>query len=133
MSTTVNYKGSSIATVNNATKTLTTAGKWLEGDIEIVDVATSPSLQSKTVSYTPSETAQTATVTADSGYDGLSNVAVSVGAVSGTYVGSQVPTQAAQTIHPSTTAQTIASGKYLTGDQTIEAVTTTNLTAANIK
>lgn len=225
MSTTVNYKGSTIATVKNATKTLTTSGKWLEGDIQLVDVtpgkytatvganggavryvryngttyrtegetftfdsgeslfitasdnmsgygaiyidgvrvvstqgsarytytlpshditisfdsntayiteSSSVSLQSKTVSYTPTETAQSATVTADSGYDGLSSVAVSVGAISGTYVGSQVPTQAAQTIHPSTSAQTIASGKYLTGDQTIEAVTTANLTAANI-
>ena len=45
---------------------------------------------------------------------------------------SQLTTQAAQTIHPSTTDQTIASGKYLTGAQTIKAVTTTNLTAANI-
>lgn len=42
-------------------------------------------------------------------------------------------TQAAQTIHPSTSDQTIASGRYLTGTQTIKAVTTTNLTAANIK
>ena len=41
-------------------------------------------------------------------------------------------TQSAQTIHPSTTDQTIASGTYLTGTQTIKAVTTTNLTAANI-
>jgi hypothetical protein len=87
-------------------------------NIELVSTAVrvTSTLQSKTVSYTPSETAQTATVTADSGYDGLSSVAVSVGAISGTYVGSQVPTQAAQTIHPSTSAQTIVSGKYLTGD-----------------
>lgn len=91
----------------------------------------SPTLQSKTVSYTPSESTRSETVTADSGYDGLNSVAVSVGAVSGTYVGSQVPTQAAQTIHPSTQAQSIDSGKYLTGAQTIEAVTT-NLTADKI-
>ena len=44
----------------------------------------------------------------------------------------QLTTQAAQTIHPSTTDQTIASGKYLTGAQTIKAVTVTNLTAENI-
>lgn len=37
MSTTVNYKGSIIATLDNETKTLTTAGTWLEDDIEIVD------------------------------------------------------------------------------------------------
>ena len=44
-----------------------------------------------------------------------------------------VTTQAAQTIHPSTSDQTIASGTYLTGAQTIKAVTLANLTADNIK
>jgi len=41
--------------------------------------------------------------------------------------------QAAQTIHPSSSDQTIASGKYLTGAQTIKGVVCTNLTAGNIK
>ena len=45
---------------------------------------------------------------------------------------SQLTTQAAQTIHPSTSDQTISSGRYLTGAQTIKAVTTTNLAASNI-
>lgn len=45
---------------------------------------------------------------------------------------SQLTTQAAQTIHPSTTDQTINSGRYLTGTQTIKAVTTTNLSASYI-
>lgn len=38
MSTTVNYKGNTIATLSNETKTLTTAGTWVEGDISITDV-----------------------------------------------------------------------------------------------
>lgn len=38
MSTTVSYKGSTIATAENQTKTLETAGTWLEDDITIVDV-----------------------------------------------------------------------------------------------
>ena len=46
---------------------------------------------------------------------------------------SSLTTQAAQTIHPSTTDQTVASGKYLTGAQTFKAVALTNLTAGNIK
>ena len=49
-----------------------------------------PSLQSKTRSYTPTETAQSETVSADSGYDGLSSVDISVSAISSTYVGSGI-------------------------------------------
>ena len=44
-----------------------------------------------------------------------------------------VTTKAATTFHPSTSDQSIASGTYTTGAQTIKAVTTSNLTAANIK
>lgn len=38
MSTTVSYKGSTIATVNNNTKTLNTAGKYVEANIILTDV-----------------------------------------------------------------------------------------------
>lgn len=87
MSTTVTYKGSTLTTVNNQTRTLETAGKYLEDDITLVDVSGggSPTLQNKTV-Y-PSSSDQS--ITADVGYDGLGTV-------------------------------------------TAKAVTTTNLTAANI-
>lgn len=50
-----------------------------------------PNLQDKSVSYTPTESQQTATVTADSGYDGLDEVSVTVGAIDSEYVGSDIP------------------------------------------
>ena len=75
---------------------------------------------SKTQSVTPSVSA---------GYVSSGTAGTITVSGSGT---SQLTTQGAQTIHPSTTDQTIASGKYLTGAQTVKAVTTTNLTAENI-
>lgn len=78
-------------------------------------------------SATPTETPQT--VTPDTGYGGLSSV--SVGAISNTYVGSNVPKKSSQTYIPGTSDQTIASGQYLNGKQTIKG--DANLIAANIK
>ena len=76
MSTTVTYKGSTLTTATNQTKVLETAGKYMEDDVTIVDVtAASPTLQAKT--YTVSA-AGTDTIEADSGYDGLSEVEVTV-------------------------------------------------------
>lgn len=87
--------------------------------------ASGASLQSKTVS--PSESAQT--IKADNGYDGLSQVTVN--AVSRTYVGSGVTKKSAATYTPGTSDQSIASGQYLNGTQTIKG--DSNLTAGNIK
>lgn len=77
-------------------------------------------------SATPSESVQN--ITPDNGHT-LSQVTVE--AISKTYVGSNVTKKSAQTYTPTTTDQTIASGQYLTGTQTIKG--DSNLTADNIK
>ena len=225
MSTTVTYKGNTIATVNNATKTLQTAGKYMEDDVTLVDVSEGQGIVitdeldshggtirhingivvsgTKTItengtgidvtSYSAVDvavptggtprtssdlTVSGATVTAPAGTystDASKSVAsgsvtapasisatgasVSTGtntltltktvsvtpSVTAGYISSgtagnssvslqaSVTTQAAQTIHPSTSDQTIAASLYLTGAQTIKAVTLANLTAENIK
>ena len=79
MSTSVTYKGAEIAALENETKTLKTGGTWLEDDITIEDVTGGgANLQSKSVQYVPSGASQSATVVPDSGYDGLSQVSVTV-------------------------------------------------------
>ena len=82
MSTTVTYKGNVIANVSNNTKTLTTQGKYLEGNIVLTDVSGGgSSMQVKSATYTPSGAQQTDTITPDTGYDGLSSVGVTVNAI----------------------------------------------------
>lgn len=50
-----------------------------------------PEMQTKSVQYTPSESAIADTVTPDSGYGGLTEVGVAVDAIPSDYVGSNVP------------------------------------------
>lgn len=94
----------------------------MKSAVDSISGGGAPNLQSKSVSYTPTETAQSQSVTADSGYDGLSSVGVSVGAISPTYVGSGVTRKAAASYTPSTSTQTIAANQYLTGAQTINPI-----------
>ena len=207
MSATIKYKGETIATASNNTKTLLTAGKYMEANVVVTDNGGGgATLQTKSVSYTPSETAISDSVTPGPGYDGMDQVNVSVGAISSTYVGSGIArndstdltasgatvtapagyyassatktipnasspylsgvgvnndgsvdvdldidnggyiaststtlpagylnVQAAQTIHPSTSDQTIPADYYLLGAQTIKGVTYSGLDASNIK
>ena len=73
MSTTVSYKGETLTTVTNQTRTLTTQGKYLEANIILTDTTQGGgTYQSKTVS--PSTSQQT--VRPDTGYDALSQVTV---------------------------------------------------------
>lgn len=97
-----------------------TAPASISGSSASVSTSTNTLTLSKTVSVTPNVT--TAGYVS-SGTAGNSNVSLTA----------SVTTQGAQTLHPSTTDQTITGSKYLTGTQTFKAVTTSNLTADNIK
>ena len=71
-----------------------------------------PNLQDKTVSYTPTESQQTATVTADNGYDGLDEVSITVGAIDSEYVGTDVPRKSSSDLTRSGATINVPSGYY---------------------
>ena len=74
--------------------------------------SSAPSLQTKTKTYTPTEAAQSETVTADSGYDGLDTVSISVGAISNTYVGTGITRRSSSDLTASGATVTVPSGYY---------------------
>ena len=89
---------------------------------------TSATVSTGTNTITLTKTGVTTTPTVSAGY--VSSATASTATVTLT---ADVTTKAATTYRASTSAQTIAGGTYLTGDQTIAAVSQTNLSAANIK
>lgn len=77
-----------------------------------VNVHTEPTLQTKSATYTPTESQQTATITADNGYDGLEEVDVTVNAISNTYVGSGITRRSSSDLTVSGATVTAPSGYY---------------------
>lgn len=104
------------------TKSISANGSGIDvTEYAAVDVAVpapSPSLQNKTKSYTPTESAQSESVTADGGYDGLDTVSISVGAISSTYVGTGIARKTSSDLTVSGATVTVPSGYYENGGST---------------
>ena len=100
----------------SGTKSITENGTGIDvTNYAAVDVSVSggqPSLQTKSKSYTPSETAQSETITADQGYDGLDEVGITVGAISSTYVGSGINRRTSDNLSASGATVTAPAGYY---------------------
>lgn len=71
-----------------------------------------PILQSKTVSYTPTESIQTETLSPDSGYTAISNVNITVGAIPSNYVGSGITSRSSSDLTASGATVTAPAGYY---------------------
>ena len=108
----------------NATKTIASGSATPAASISATGAG--KTVGNGTITLTKSAVSNTPQVTA--GY-------ISSGTAGNTSVSltASVTTQAGQTYHPSTTDQSVAANTYVLGAQTFNAVTTTNLTAENIK
>lgn len=71
-----------------------------------------PTLQTKTETYTPTENVQTDTITPDPGYDGLDEVDITVNAISDTYVGSAITQRDSTDLSASGATVTAPAGYY---------------------
>ena len=126
MSSQVKYKGNTIATIaDGSSATLTTQGKYCEGNITVNDTTSSTSAE-----YTLGLDERTATVGADTYWRVKPKInittagGISAGEVIGTG-GSAYPTLSVTTITPTTSQQTVgASGTYMLGAVTVDAVPT---------
>ena len=107
---------------SNASKSVASGSATPAATISATGASVSTGTNTLTLSKTVSNTPTVTSGYVSSGTAGNSSVSLTA----------SVTTQAAQTIHPSTSDQTIASGRYLTGTQTVKAVKLTNLSASNI-
>ena len=71
-----------------------------------------PTLQTVTKTYTPTESAQTDTITPGSGYDGIDEVDVTVNAISPTYVGSGITRRSSSDLSASGATVEALAGYY---------------------
>ena len=103
----------------SGTKTITENGTGIDvTNYASVDVNVSPNLQTKSVSYTPTKSTQTETVTADSGYDGLDEVSITVNPIPSNYITTADATATAAQINSGATAY--VNGVKVTGTQVIQ-------------
>ena len=137
------YSGDYTVTPSGSVQVLDTSDKVMDNDVTVQAVAqgsattpatiitANPSISVSSgglITATVSKTQQI-TPTVVEGYVSA-GTAGNVG-VSGSNT-EQLSVQGAQTIHPASTDQSIASGKYLTGNQTFKAVTVSGLTADKV-
>lgn len=107
--------------VPTGTLNITTNGTHDVSNYASAEVSITPTVNNQNKTVTPSTSQQT--ITADSGYDGLGTITIN--AIS--------PTKAAATYNVSSSNQTISANQWLSGAQTIRGVTTSGISAANIK
>ena len=103
----------------SGTKTITENGTGIDVTNYVsVDVNVSPNLQTKSVTYTPTTSIQTATVTADSSYDGIDEVNITVNPIPSQYITTTDATATAADINSGETAY--VNGVKVTGTQVIQ-------------
>ncbi len=116
----IKYNNATIASLNDSgAEVLETNGTYLTDDITVEYTkpsAPTPTLQSKSVSYIPTTSQQTASVTADAGYDGLSAVNVTVNAMPSGTAGTPTATKGTVSNHSvSVTPSVTNTTGYITG------------------